>query len=257
MGFTASWGSEYCRAIPENRHNWTEVVYFKQGKGAFCIAGTVYPVREGDVVYIPAGMVHADEAFTPRINGHLQFDPTPTLPEQPHVFHDSDGRFLKLFDLLAGTMLLSDPREQAFSQALVQTLMVLLQSWARDVHMEYSSAVDQINQLILSRFSDRDFNLAAEIEKTGYSLGYFRQLFRRQVGRPPIAQLNFVRLEFAKRQMQIQHEGISVKTISKASGFRDPYYFSRLFKQYEGVSPREYFYSLRKDDKTQSGSIWP
>ena len=36
------------------------------------------------------------------------------------------------------------------------------------------------------------------------------------------------------------HTDMSIGEIAEALGFSDPYYFSRLFKKYEGIAPREY-----------------
>lgn len=230
---------------PETAHNHTEIIYCREGDGTFFVEQEAFPVHAGDVIYVPAGTLHSDAATTVRWNGHLNVDPNPTLPDHFVIFQDKEQQFFQLFDMLVRAQLRPEPEEQAFANAVFSSILVLLQKWSVGEVQTSNASVDAINQQIMNNFSNVDFDLAAEIAKTGYSAGYFRQLFRGIVGRPPQAQLNYVRLEYAKQQMHIQHTDVSIKTISSNAGFRDPYYFSRLFKQYEGVSPKQYFNLVR------------
>jgi AraC family transcriptional regulator len=47
-----------------------------------------------------------------------------------------------------------------------------------------------------------------------------------------------VRIEFARRELAASSASLS--TIAAAAGFCDQSHFSRLFKQYTGVTPAEY-----------------
>jgi AraC-like DNA-binding protein len=70
-----------------------------------------------------------------------------------------------------------------------------------------------------------------------YNRDYFRRIFRRQVGFTPLKYQEFKRME---RAMGLLAGGLSVKKSSELTGFSDPYYFSRMFKHYIGVSPAGY-----------------
>ncbi len=57
--------------------------------------------------------------------------------------------------------------------------------------------------------------------------------------------VTFIRLEKAKGLMQ---EGkLSIKAISEIVGYHDLQYFSKIFKKFEGLSPKGYVYSLHKN----------
>ena len=63
----------------------------------------------------------------------------------------------------------------------------------------------------------------------------FRKKFQNEVGEAPIQYL--LRYRIAKAKEQLLDTSKSIKQIAFETGFKDPYYFSRLFKQYEGISP--------------------
>ena len=244
---------------PEEIHEYCEILLRKEGSGILTIDGMDIVLTAGSIAYIPAGVRHSDRALEPSRNGHLTFSPVSSLPSSFRLLHDEDHRFEQVFDLAADAMLQAglryhslqeddttaeDRNHLAFAYSLGDTLFLLLQNWCDTLQPEANSAVETIDRQIRLRFAEPDFDLTAEIARTGYSVGYFRSIFRNQIGRPPQAQLNHVRVEYAKSQMQIYQDTVPIKTISANAGFVDPYYFSRLFKQMVGVSPREYLTSL-------------
>ena len=46
----------------------------------------------------------------------------------------------------------------------------------------------------------------------------------------------------------IGNKELTIKQIAFETGFTDPYYFSRLFKQYENVSPSSFHKKIYHDD---------
>ncbi len=244
---------------PEEIHDHCEILLRKEGSGILTIEGQETVVSAGSIAYIPAGVRHSDQALEPSRNGHLTFAPVSSLPSSFRLLHDEDHRFEQVFDLAADAMLQAGSSSHslqsgstspegrnhlAFAYSLGDTLFLLLQNWCDTLQPEANSAVETIDRQIRLRFAEPDFDLTAEIARTGYSVGYFRSIFRDQIGRPPQAQLNHIRVEYAKSQMQIYQDAVPIKIISANAGFLDPYYFSRLFKQMVGVSPKEYLASL-------------
>lgn len=248
MEIIATRGDKSLFDLPEHSHSWNEVILCKQGRGRLVAQGEEHPIKPGDIVCIPAGVPHRDAADEPRVNGILTF-PALSAPELDavRIFPDRNGAFETLFDLAADAQLQDDHRLQSYVLSLGDAMLSLLQYWGGFDPSSSDDAVLSIARLIRQNFSDPDFDLAGEIQKTGYCLSHFRRIFKAAIGRPPQAQLNHVRIEFAKTQLRV-HSGLqSIKQISKASGFRDPYYFSRMFRQAEGISPSEYLELCRRE----------
>ena len=78
------------------------------------------------------------------------------------------------------------------------------------------------------------------------SVGRMMTLFSELVGMPPLAYLNRYRVSVACEMLQKTNAPIG--EISYAVGVEDRLYFSRLFKKYKGVSPREYRMNREKED---------
>jgi len=64
---------------------------------------------------------------------------------------------------------------------------------------------------------------------------YLRQLFRAEFGVSPLHYLIQKRIEHARRLLE--STALPVQEIAGASGFHNPYYFSRMFKKITGISP--------------------
>ncbi|MGI9221281.1 MAG: AraC family transcriptional regulator [Woeseiaceae bacterium] len=74
--------------------------------------------------------------------------------------------------------------------------------------------------------------------EAGMSVSHFSERFRRQTGQSPMAYFIHLRMRLACRLLDLS--GKPVKTVASEIGYRDPYYFSRIFKKSMGISPDKY-----------------
>mgnify|MGYP002352924969 CR=1 FL=1 len=72
-------------------------------------------------------------------------------------------------------------------------------------------------------------------EASGLSVSHFRTLFRHVTGFSPVQYQNY--LSMARAKDLLLSGNISVSEAANMIGIGDIYYFSRMFKQYMGVSP--------------------
>lgn len=66
----------------------------------------------------------------------------------------------------------------------------------------------------------------------------FYRYFKRELGMSPIEFILNEKIKYAKKLLS--NPNINVSEVSYASGFDDANYFIRLFKKYEGVTPKQY-----------------
>lgn len=83
-----------------------------------------------------------------------------------------------------------------------------------------------------------NLRLADLARKAGMSVSHFSERFRRQTGQAPMAYFIQLRMRLACRLLDLS--GKPVKTVASEIGYRDPYYFSRIFKKSMGISPEKY-----------------
>ncbi|MFV0401714.1 MAG: helix-turn-helix domain-containing protein [Oscillospiraceae bacterium] len=89
----------------------------------------------------------------------------------------------------------------------------------------------------------RNLTLTELARKTPYSASSLQLLFRRYTQSSPIDY--FLRMKIQAASKEIYFTSRPVKDIALAYGYRDPLYFSRVFKQIMGLSPREYRNQVR------------
>jgi transcriptional regulator GlxA family with amidase domain len=76
------------------------------------------------------------------------------------------------------------------------------------------------------------------VERSGLAERTFKRRFAKATGHAPLAYVQRVRVEEAKRRLERTSE--PVDRISYAVGYEDPASFRRLFKRITGVSPGVY-----------------
>jgi AraC-like DNA-binding protein len=74
--------------------------------------------------------------------------------------------------------------------------------------------------------------------EAGLSASHFSELFRSQTGQSPMAYFIHLRVRFACRLLDLSDK--PVKVVAIETGYKDPYYFSRVFKKVMGLSPEKY-----------------
>ena len=73
----------------------------------------------------------------------------------------------------------------------------------------------------------------------GFVPSYISRIFKRQKGLSPNEFLPQYRIEIAKRHLREQPD-LKIRELAWMVGFKDSYYFSKIFKKETGVWPSEY-----------------
>jgi len=95
-------------------------------------------------------------------------------------------------------------------------------------------------------FSDGDLSLQYLADAWGYNPKYLSDSFKKRMGVGFSQYLKNLRIKHAILLME--HGVESVKNISFLCGFRDPLYFSKVFRADMGLSPKEYLQRDKQSD---------
>ncbi|MBQ2273664.1 MAG: helix-turn-helix transcriptional regulator, partial [Clostridia bacterium] len=87
-------------------------------------------------------------------------------------------------------------------------------------------------------FSDGGLSLNSLADDWGYNAKYLSDCFKKRMGMGFSHYLKTLRVKHAVFLME--HGVESVKNVAYLCGFRDPLYFSKVFRESLGVSPKEY-----------------
>jgi AraC-like DNA-binding protein len=102
---------------------------------------------------------------------------------------------------------------------------------------ETSTYLSQVITLIKNNIGQK-INLNTIAKNVGMSTATLYRLFKKELGISPIEYIMLERLKIAKKLLKDQN--LYIKNVSFEAGFEDCNYFIRAFKQYEGITPRQY-----------------
>lgn len=102
----------------------------------------------------------------------------------------------------------------------------------------YSDIIATAKEEIAGRYMTDDISLNNVASCVGMSPSYFSSIFSKEVGKTFVEYLTEVRMTKAKEYLICS----SMKTseIGYEVGYKDPHYFSYIFKKTQGCSPKEY-----------------
>ena len=259
-------------------HEFAELVIIKSGRGTHVTLDESYPVGAGDVFFIPESMVHGYqdieslELFNvlyiskklPWNRKHLEKLPGYRLlfelepqARKVHGFESHLHLHADILDEVSGVLMRltrelkeRKPGFETMSVGLFYELVALL-TRAYDFKPNSKSlqlkAIDRAIDYIHSNYDEEiDVNHLAEVscmsERTFYRV--FRDITRIS----PKQYLLKLRIQHAKDDLLLPDARVTEVALN--NGFSDGNYFTRLFRENEGMSPREWIKLHRKDNST-------
>lgn len=240
-------------AVSRHAHAYLELIYCTSGKGEFIFDNYTLSYHEGDIAIIPPMMPHANisaEGFT---NIHLNLaDSTLTNKEPVIISADENGYLLNAFSA-AFFFYSGDPNKRA---ALLSAYGNLIATFIAYHHpsSEKNEIVRKIEHHIIHNFSDCSYDLGKYLHSLPFSYDYLIKLFKKDLGVTPHKYLTDKRLRAAAAWLSTS-QGNNISEIAHLCGFKEPLYFSRLFKKKYGVSPSYYSPEIQTAEAADPDSI--
>ena len=221
-------------------HDKWEFVFCLTGGGEYILGGHHLCFSKGDMVVVPPQTPHcsaADKSFK-IIQLHIQ-QPTLLLKEPCVIHGDGSPHMQAAFEAA-----LYHYRSELIAKEHLLTAyggLIVCYSAAYKTERGPSPVVADIEMAIRSRFTDPSYELEAYLRSLPFNYDYLRKLFQREMGVTPLQYLNSLRLHSAAEAL-LNGEASSggVTDIARMCGFREPLYFSRMFKKKYGLSPTHY-----------------
>ena len=98
--------------------------------------------------------------------------------------------------------------------------------------------IKQITEITEQDFTNHELSMSLIADELSYNAKYLSHIFKEKMGIGYTEYLRNVRLKYAVSLLDFGID--SVKNVAFLSGFSDPLYFSTVFKNSLGMSPREY-----------------
>lgn len=244
-------------------HDHLELAYVLSGAGRYHIEGTMYDVREGDLLIINPGVKHqalvSKESGVPTTEFFIGFSDI-QIPDYPHNFlpvpdgHHmihTTGEFRQKISRLCASMeaeskVYKEGRYFMLKSYLMQIILLVIREQCEAISPVGSYSFESVNkkyvvERIINYFEDHfseKISLDQIAENMYLSPFYISKIFKSETGDTPIRHLINIRLEKAKALLE-EGDNSSIQEIAGMVGYDDAYHFSKLFKKRYGFSPSQ------------------
>lgn len=235
-------------------HNFYEVYFLVNGKCRFSVENHIYDINKNDMLIIPPGQVHmANDYFGMSSRIIIHFPKTyidAPFKESLDGFRQNNyyvpknpDYIARLLDRINSERTKDDPLSPFMARS---HLMLLLGYIARNASRSNSSGsaslpsikfTEELMNFVINN-CHKDISLQDLADHFGYNANYISTLFKKNSG---VTFKNFLVLQRVKNaEYMLATTDKSIIEIADTCGFNDSNYFSTIFKNIHGMSPREY-----------------
>ena len=249
----------YRHAYPRHSHNYYVISVIERGRQSFLHKREKLTTPPGGVILINPDTVHTGETVDE--NGFELRSMYPTTTHMELATQELTGRdgALPFFAnvrvddarIARNILTLHNALSQGTSameceSRFIHTLAQLIQRYSNTSYAEQKlgdekSAVEKARDYIDSNFA-QGLSLSQLAEYVSLSPYYFLRAFRGEVGMPPHAYLESVRVQHAQRLLET---GKPLMEIAAELGFSSQSHMTNRFKKIIGVTPGQYAVQIR------------
>ena len=254
--------------FPKHKHNYIEVIYMCKGETVHYIDGEKVVLKTGELLFLnqhatqeilPAGeediginfiilpeffdtafeMMGEEEnllrdflvgclCFDPRYASYLHFQVADVLPVQ------------NLVENMVWTLLSDQPNKRSINQITMGLLFLQLMHYTDKISHTLESFEQKLIFQVLTYIDEnyKDGELTELSALLSYNIYWLSRAIKRLTGRTYKELLQVKRLNQAS--VLLLNTRLSVTDISIAVGYDNTSYFHRIFRNYYGMSPKEY-----------------
>ena len=227
---------------------------YQEGTLVFIAPGQVAGIETSEEVYQPKGygvVFHPDLIKGTSLGRHVD-DYTFFSYNVTEALHISERERQVILDCFSKIQFELEHAVDKHSKTLIATNIELLLNYCVRFYDRQFILRDNANKGILERFETllRDYFSSDKPQTIGLpsvaycaselnsSANYFGDLIKKETGKSAHDFIQFKLIDVAKERIHDAKK--SVSEIAYSLGFKYPQHFSRVFKQYVGVTPQEY-----------------
>ena len=245
-------------------HDFTEFTYILTGKGKYIVEGNVYEVGAGDVIICNPGVKHQNIVVNPKeptveffagfTDFHFKNMPANSivLKDGGYVLHTSSDTKREIskhcYDMIAENSTNYVGKYFMLKAHLMQILLLMFREIAeisgpeqQRCNFESYNKKYAVKKII--NYLNENYENKISLDQIAHNMYlspvYISKIFKEETGESPINYLIKIRLDKAK-DILLNSESGSIKSIANRVGYEDVYHFSKLFKKYYGISPLYY-----------------
>lgn len=250
--------------MPFHWHNEWEILRVLDGTFQLHIDNVQYHVSSGDILLIRGGVLHGGipsnciyECFVFDLHGLFRSTETAKKSLRPfyrqqllaQCFFPAESN--EIIDLLVDELFLAFSGKKEFDYKELITIGNLCRIFSEIIQKglyckaeqhKYSNnhRMDQLKFVLEFIETNYGSNLTLENISSiaGMSPKYFCKFFHSLTHQSPMEYVNFYRIEQAA--FLLENTDASITAIGSECGFAESSYFTKVFRKYKGITPREY-----------------
>ena len=224
-----------------NKLNHYELHYKISGSAKVTFQSKTFDYKEGSLLYLPkatnasyfSSSLKTDDGSEQII---IFFDTDTPMPEEAFMWDISGNEALKnLFEKIDKNWKGWDTPETNYYLCMSILYQIIYEMSLVEKSVS-ASKISAALEYLDANFTDSDIVIETLCKKYKMSHSHFKRLFIKHTGMTPKAYLQKKRMEYAKEL--IKENKMSISNVAKKSGFSNASYFSRAYKKYFGVSPK-------------------
>ncbi len=218
-----------------------------------------FELGPGEICIMPAGVPHAESIYPDvdrpfrnlvagfynnTISVHFAHEASPGHPDIEVIeFFDAPNLdvFLTLTNSLVHAHAMQAPARDAVTKGLLLALLGLLRNIVETGTGNLNGDVGKVFQakcIVREQFSNAELRVQDIAAMLACSADYLSHVFHVDTKERLTHYIQRIRIEGAI--LALETTALNISEIAYASGFADPAYFARVFKQHKGVSPQEF-----------------
>lgn len=248
-------------------HEHFEIIALRQGRAVFHINSQAYEAAPGDVLFVPPGGLHvgysrmdgpvhyASIVFNSSLYSNLTQDSIheqfvapylegrQQLPVQPDRPQPACRAYYALLDDMLEELRMKRPAYQLIVKSLLHLLLAqlarLFPPQALSVRSREQDITSRSRFKALIQYVDEHYMEKWTVEQAALRVNlnpyHFCKIFKKLTGRTFIEHINMSRVNEAEQLLL--GSDLSITEVAGLVGCDNPNYFTKLFKQYKGMTP--------------------
>lgn len=227
-------------SVNRHAHSSWELIYCTEGSGCLHFEDSQLTYGKGEIVVIPPLVPHENVSHDGFTNYHINMTDTALPFKAPAVVQDDSNQFLlQAFQAVYYHFNSDSDRRRVLLSPYGDLIYCYMLCYHKT--QPVSKVVEEIENNIIQNYPDCAYELDKYLQSFPFSYDYLRKLFKKELGVTPHKYLTDKRLQTAADMLSYGYtDHHNIAEISQLCGFREPLYFSRMFKKKYGVAPSYY-----------------
>ena len=248
--YTGTFSAIEQKKINPHKHSFLEIMFIDSGSGTIEIDGVPYHTTKDDIVIYSPNKMHKEYSDLDNVM-HAFFFGIKYTESLKHMMNSSNppyilstkeesSTFLKLFKMLIKeSRNIGKPYSDKITNCIVKTIVLkILQMSSNEKEVTRSDDFIREVQNFLDEHYLEDINLEEYYKTLPFSKYYIARLFKSYLGVTPVNYITSKRME--KARYLLNNTNMKIMDIANEVGYKDIYYFTKVFKKEIGESPSAY-----------------